>query len=324
MEVINLNNQKHLAQPTFAEDVYMGLRQEPKAISPKYFYDDEGSRIFQDITKHEDYYLTRTEFLNFIKFGKDISNHIDDEMIDIVELGVGDGHKTKVLISEFVDAKKKVQFFPIDISAEAIAQVEKTFEDALVENITGVVSEYISGVKHLSSHTQNRKLVLFLGSNIGNFNEQERIDFLKSLKKSLNPGDFLLIGFDLKKDIEILTKAYNDSDKHTEKFNLNILKRMNRELGANFNLSDFEHCGFYNPRIGAMESYVLPKRTHDVHIKALNESFQFKAFEPLHLEYSFKFNREDIKNLSMKTGFEIVENFVDERDYFMNSLWRCV
>jgi uncharacterized SAM-dependent methyltransferase len=195
---------------------------------------------------------------------------------------------------------------------------------ATSENFTihGIVSKYFTGLTHLKNISGNKKLVLFLGSNIGNFNKQQSRDFLKELWMSLNTSDHVLIGFDLKKDSHILNKAYNDSAGLTRAFNLNLLSRINREFGANFDVSKFQHYGFYNPALGAMESYIVALEDQKIYIPALRKSFYFEKFEAMHLESSYKFSPSDINYLANHTGFHIEQHFSDERNYFMDALWQ--
>jgi uncharacterized SAM-dependent methyltransferase len=165
-------------------------------------------------------------------------------------------------------------------------------------------------------------VVLFLGSNIGNFNATESRVFLRSLWSSLNDGDFLLIGFDLKKEIDLLIRAYNDNQGVTADFNLNLLRRINRELGGDFQLEKFEHYSTYDVFSGAMESYLVSRRTQEVFIRALGKSFSFEAWEPIHTEVSHKYLPEGISTLAEETGFEIVDEMSDTRGWFIDALWK--
>jgi dimethylhistidine N-methyltransferase len=310
------------AKEQFAIDVLMGLSSKPKSLSAKYFYDDMGSDLFQKITQHEDYYLTRTEY-EIISKSKDlIPKFIAENEIDIIELGAGDGHKSQLVINGFLEQDKKVNFFPIDISAEAMKQLEKTIQPHANLSIHGVIAEYLDGLRFVRNKSRNKQLVLFLGSNIGNFDRVQNQGFLRRLWKNLNAEDYVLIGFDLKKAIKKLTAAYNDAAGITRKFNLNLLDRINNELGANFNSSQFDHFGSYNPILGAMESYLLPIAPQEVYIEEIQRSFSFKAYEPIHLEYSFKFLPSDIEQLAKQTGFEITKHFTDKNNYFIDSLWQ--
>ncbi len=165
---------------------------------------------------------------------------------------------------------------------------------------------------------------MFLGSNIGNFDSTSCQIFLKKIWNQLNHGDYFLIGFDLKKDLAVLMKAYNDSDKLTEKFNLNILNRINNSMQANFNIESFQHFGCYNPILGAMESFLISLKDQEVFIKKISQKFSFTRFEPIHLEYSFKYLESDIYNLANKTGYTVDSIYYDSKKYFANALWRVM
>jgi uncharacterized SAM-dependent methyltransferase len=191
-------------------------------------------------------------------------------------------------------------------------------------NIQGLVAEYFQALSWLSNNATEQNMVMFLGSNIGNFNRPTSMRFLRNLWHSLNNDDLLLIGFDLKKDLDVLYNAYNDSKGVTKEFNFNVLDRINKELGGNFDRKNFQHQGLYNIQTGAMESYLVSMIDHDVEIKSLGKSFSFKSWEPIHMEYSYKYLASDIEYLATNTGFEIVENFTDSKGYFIDSLWKVV
>ncbi len=324
MKITNLieKDQSNQHREELAADVLTGLSTHPKSISSKYFYDDIGSELFQKISQHEDYYLTKTEYSIFQYASTAIPQLIRESEIDIIELGAGDGHKSKLIIDGFLNKGCKVNFYPIDISEKAMHLLGQNM--AASENFTihGIVSDYFTGLTHLKNISGNKKLVLFLGSNIGNFNKQQSRDFLKKLWMSLNTSDHVLIGYDLKKDSCILNKAYNDSTGLTRAFNLNLLNRLNRELGANFDVSKFQHYGFYNPALGAMESYIVALDDQEVYISVLEKCFYFEKFEAMHLESSYKFSPSDINYLANHTGFYIEQHFFDERNYFMDALWQ--
>ncbi|ACA86722.1 L-histidine N(alpha)-methyltransferase [Shewanella woodyi] len=306
----------------FAIDVLTGLCAKPKKLSAKYFYDDAGSEIFQQITQHVDYYPTRTEFEILDAIKNDIPKVIGEEEIDIIELGAGDCHKSKLILDGFLNAGCKVNFYPIDISEQAMILLQDNIASHPNLTVHGVVAEYFDGLRLVRKKSSNKQLVLFLGSNIGNFDRVQNQGFLRRLWMSLNAGDFALLGFDLKKDVGVLTAAYNDSSELTKAFNLNLLTRINRELGGNFDIEKFQHFGVYSPILGAMESYVLATETQDVYISELKRSFHFEAFEPIHLEFSFKFLKSDIEYICQKSGFTPLEHFTDPKEYFMDSLWQ--
>lgn len=306
----------------FAIDVLTGFSSTPKRLSAKYFYDDRGSELFRAISRHEDYYLTRTEFEILRSNCRHLPKLIGESEIDIIELGAGDGHKSELIIDGFLDDGVKVNFYPIDISVKAMDMLAGTIRARSNLSIHGLVGDYFEGLRFLRERSAKKQLVLFLGSNIGNFDRIQNQGFLRRLWNSLHADDYALIGFDLKKDIGELTTAYSDSDNLTRDLNLNLLARINRELGGHFDLAGFQHYAVYNPVLGAMESYLLALRDQRVYVEALQREFAFTAFEPIHMEYSFKFLSTDIDFLSQQTGYSVVENFVDPEGRFVDSLWR--
>jgi dimethylhistidine N-methyltransferase len=308
----------------FAIDVLMGLCATPKSLASKYFYDDAGSEIFRKITQHHDYYPTRTEIEIIREVNTILPQVVNEKEIDIVELGAGDGHKSQLIIQGFLEAGHIVNYYPIDISRKAMDMLGRNIDRHENLNIHGVVAEYFEGLRLVRQKSTNKQLVLFLGSNIGNFDRVQNQGFLRKLWISMNASDYVLLGFDLKKDVGILTSAYNDSGGHTKDFNLNILRRINNELGGEFDINKFQHLGVYSPTLGAMESYIIATEGQDVFISALERSFHFEAYEPIHLEYSFKFLKSDIDFLSKKTGFDTVRHFTDSNEYFIDSLWKVV
>jgi len=330
MKIINLRKSLHSSAfiEPFAIDVLRGLSSNPKKLPSKYFYDNNGSDLFQKITRESDYYLTSKEYLILEKESTEITHiiqkngAIDKDKIDIIELGVGDGHKSKLIIESFLSTNTQVNYYPIDISEQAMILLKNNLSNSLLLSVQGIVADYFTGLTHIKSSSKNPKLVLFLGSNIGNFDPQQSLEFMCNLFHCLNDKDYVLVGFDQKKDVRVLNKAYNDSAGYTAEFNLNILTRMNEELGANFIRDNFQHYGFYNPNLGAMESHLISLLNQEVTISTLKRSFNFKKFEAIHLEYSYKFLPSDIEQLCSQTGFSLMRNFADEKAYFLNSLLR--
>lgn len=311
------------AQQEFCLDVLLGLSQTPKSLSSKYMYDIEGDKLFQQIMDLPEYYLTQCEFEIFQHNKDQIADIIGNDRFSIIELGAGDGQKTKILLEHFLKRGMDFRYIPIDISETAVQELVGGFDQYFMHlNIEGLVAEYFDGLKWLSNLNHEHNVVLFLGSNIGNFSCSEAKVFLYSLWNSLNDGDHLLIGFDLKKDIPLLMRAYNDSQGITAQFNLNLLRRINRELGGNFNLDQFQYYNNYNVHSGAMESYLMSCKEQVSYIEALNQSFFFKAWEPIHTEYSHKYLESDITFLAEEIGFEIIHQFYDTRRYFIDSLWQ--
>lgn len=310
----------------FEIEVLTGLSQTQKKLNSKYFYDDHGSDLFQQITKHQDYYPTNSEKEILSTYADEIVKKVVEEKIDLVELGVGDGHKTAFLIDSFIKHQKKLFYMPIDISEKVFEQMKelKTFSHKDQFKITGIVADYIDGIKIAKQNSKEKKLVLFLGSNIGNFDSVNSLFFLKKIWNQLDHGDYFLIGFDLKKDINKLMNAYNDSSGITKKFNLNILQRINRTLEADFNLKNFDHYGCYNPILGAMESFLISLVDQEVNVKKISQKFSFRKFEPIHLEYSFKYLESDISERAHKTGYDIEAVYYDHKKYFASALWKVV
>ncbi|UCG69396.1 MAG: L-histidine N(alpha)-methyltransferase [Thermoplasmata archaeon] len=309
----------------FAQDIQQGLSKESKTIPCKYFYDEEGVDLFCKITETEEYYLTNCEYEILQNHKKDILRTLGKKNFNLVELVAGDGSKTRVLINHFLESNVDVTYIPIDISEDAVKSLIKEFNDREIDvKIDGLVAEYFTCITWIAKHAKETNLVLFLGSNIGNFNESEAELFLHRLRNALNDGDCLLIGFDLKKEVNVLNKAYNDSKDVTAQFNLNLLRRINRELGGDFKPGNFKYYGSFNERSGAVESYLVSKKDQTVNIKSLNKSFKFKKGESIHTENSFKFTEADIFHLANRAGFEILSNYTDSKGYFVDSLWQVV
>ena len=308
---------------SFSMEVLNGLSEYPKRLSSKYFYDDEGSRLFQKIMHLDEYYLTQGEFEIFRTQKSSLLSLLVDEAFNIVELGAGDGAKTSVLIDYFLNQGLEFKYIPVDISEGAMRTLTQTMKDSYPGlKITGLVAEYFDGLKWLSGNNRRRNLVLLLGSNLGNFPKPQAKVFLRSLWNTLKDGDYVLIGFDLKKDIDLMLDAYNDPNGVTAAFNLNLLTRINRELGGTFNLGDFRFFATYNVFSGAIESYLVSLKKQTVLIKEIGQNFLFRAWEPIHTEYSYKYLSSDIVDLAESTGFTIVKQLFDSKKYFVDSVWQ--
>jgi dimethylhistidine N-methyltransferase len=307
----------------FANEVAAGLSRDPKSLPCKYLYDEEGSRIFKEIMELEEYYPTRCETEIIARHKGDIARLIGENEFNLVELGAGDGVKTKILIRCFLETGLRFRYVPIDISDWAvqglIGELKRDFRGLTVQ---GLVSDYFEGLRSLGELNRRTNLVLFLGSNIGNFTPSETRAFLSGLRASMNNGDFVLIGFDLKKDLSILLRAYDDSRGVTARFNMNILRRINKELGGDFDPGRFEYFTTYNPRSGAIESFLISRRQQTVNIRLCGQTFSFAEWEPIHTESSYKFVREDFARLVRENGFQPTASFCDSRGYFIDALWR--
>lgn len=310
---------------SFAKDILDGLSAKEKYLSSKYFYDKRGSRIFQDIMQMPEYYLTDCELEIFENNKQEIYEAFSEEdtSYELIELGAGDGLKTKVLLSHFLDQKVSFEFIPIDISEAAItnllAEIERELPGLKIE---GKVGDYFQLIEEINRYDLTKKIILFLGSNIGNFNEGETMSFLNTIKSVMHSRDMLFIGFDLKKDADIILKAYNDPHGHTAAFNLNLLQRINRELIANFELQNFRHHEEYDPQSGTAKSNLISLKKHDVEIQGINKTISFEKGEPIFMEISQKYDLDMIQDMADHAGFQIVTNFYDHNHFFANSLWR--
>ena len=309
----------------FANDTLKGLSASQKYLSSQYFYDTKGSRIFQDIMQMSEYYLTDCELEIFETKKQEIFEVFTnrDTSYNLIELGAGDGLKTKVLLSHFLDQQPSFEYTPIDISEEAVKNLVVDLERELPGiQVNGMVGDYFLLMEEINQYHFTKKILLFLGSNIGNFNERETLIFLNKLKSVMHSGDLLFIGFDLKKDPDIILNAYNDPHGHTAAFNLNLLQRINSELNANFILRNFRHREVYNPQSGTAKSKLISLTKQEVEIFDLNKTFLFEEGESIFMEMSQKYDMKMIADLAYKSGFEIVRNFHDRRQYFVNSLWK--
>lgn len=324
-ELVQPRSEEELRQD-FARDVLKSFSQKPRKISSRYFYDDEGSRLFQKITGLEEYYPTQAEREILEEHSISILNEIGkSEPVSIIELGAGDGHKTRVLLQKASEQGIPVSYYPIDISEKALQLLSEEHIKSLSEiQLYPLHAEYQSALDYIRNKIKGRKLVLFLGSNIGNFPPAEADHFLEDIWLSLGNGDFLLTGFDLAKDPAILLPAYSDSNGVTKDFNLNLLRRINSELGGNFDLQKFRHYATYNPHKSAMESFLISLENQEIRIDYLNRSFRFAENEPLQTECSYKYTSASIHDFADRNGFRQIKNFTDKNLYFADSLWEVI
>ena len=307
----------------FAEDILQGLSGTPKKLSSKYFYDEQGDKLFQQIMRMPEYYLTDCELEIFESRKEGILQAIGQDHFQLLELGAGDGMKTKVLLRHFLERGVDFQYQPIDISSNVLMELEESLRTELPAlKVKALPGDYFKVLHELRGHSGQPKVVLFLGANIGNYTLEQAQRFLRAVAAELNPGDLLLTGFDLKKDPGVILNAYNDPAGITAAFNLNLLRRINRELGATFKLQDFKHWETYNPITGETKSYLVSRKDQHVFIKALSRSFHFEAWEAIDVELSKKYSLSELETLAKKTGFAVRQHFFDKKKYFVDSLWR--
>jgi L-histidine Nalpha-methyltransferase len=310
---------------TFADDVRKGLTSSPKSLSSKYFYDDEGSRLFQEIMRLPEYYLTGCESEIFSTQTEAIFRAFANgsQAFDLIELGAGDGTKTAVLIDHFLREDAAITYSPIDISQEAVDILTARFTSRFPAlHINALNGDYFRILESLKNASGRRKILLFLGSNIGNFRRDEALAFFRSLRGVMNADDLLFVGFDLQKDPHVIVPAYDDAAGVTAAFNLNLLKRINRELGGDFQIENFTHYANYRPVEGSARSFLISREKQSVYIKALDRSFDFDQWEAVFMEISQKYSPRMISDLAAGSGFEISQNFLDSRSYYCDSLWR--
>ena len=313
-----------MLQSGFMADTMKGLSSSPKYLLSKYFYDDRGSGIFQDIMRMPEYYLTDCEQEILSNYKDKITAHFNTgtSPFNLIELGAGDGSKTKTILKYMISKSVKFNYQPIDISKLANQELEQSLKIELPElPVYPKTGDFFQFLQNRNGYAAIRKVILFLGSNIGNFSDKEIHLFFERLNGFTNPGDQLFIGFDQKKSPEIIKKAYDDPHGHTRKFNLNHLYRLNNELGADFNIDKFEQHTEYDPKTGEVKSYLVSTENQVVRFNSLEEEFEIKQWEPIFMELSRKFDLESIENLAEKYGFVVKQHFTDKRNFFMNSLW---
>ncbi|MCK9274101.1 MAG: L-histidine N(alpha)-methyltransferase [Syntrophales bacterium] len=312
----------------FALDVGLGLSRRPKALPCKYIYDSRGFELYQKITGLQEYYLTNCELEILERCKDDFCNTFGPFRFNLVELGAGDGEKTGILLDAFCRQGLDFRYIPIDISERAMRELIDSMDHGCRNlEIEGLIAEYFDGLHYLSRQLQDvriKNLLLFLGSTIGNFKSAEAESFVCNLWNLLNDGDYVLIGFDLKKDAGTMIRAYNDSQGVTSDFNRNLLYRINRELGGEFDPAAFDYFSTYNAASGAVESFLISRKSQNIYIRDLGHSFAFEPWEAIHTESSHKYSESEIGILAETFGFEIVYQGFDSEHFFVDSLWKVV
>jgi L-histidine Nalpha-methyltransferase len=301
--------------------VEKGLSADHKNLPSWLFYDAEGDRIFQRIMNLPAYYVTRCEFEILTRHKEDILTYFKPfkGTFDIVELGAGDGTKTEILLKHLYSEDVKFCYCPVDISPEILKQLSERLKKQYPEiQVEPISTDYFDALHHLDSHT--RKLVLFLGANIGNFSLDDSVGFLRKLKHELLPHDYALIGFDLKKDPRIIAEAYDDAEGVTKEFNLNVLRRLNEEAEARFEIDAFDHYALYDPQTGSAKSFLVSLKDQDVMIGQLKRSYHFAQWETIHTEISQKYDLLMVERTLNSAELEIVDLFFDEKHWFCDVL----
>ncbi len=306
----------------FAQDIIEGFSQTPKRLSSKYFYDEKGDKLFQDIMNMPEYYLTNSEYEILDTYKKQLSGLWGSQSFDLIELGAGDGYKTKLLLQQFLEDSLDFRYVPIDISQNALSLLESDLNINMPRlNVEGQQGDYFEVLSSFKQF-QRPKIVLFLGANIGNFSIKQAQAFFSRLAQNLNPQDQVFIGIDLKKAPQTILDAYNDPAGITSDFNLNLLDRINHTFEGNFNRDAFQHWETYNPITGEAKSYIISKIAQTIDLKCLGYQVKFKAWEAIHVEISKKYDLLEVDNLAQTAGFCVKRNFFDKQNYFVNSLWQ--
>lgn len=304
----------------FARDVKTGLTASPKFLPCRYFYDREGSRLFEEICQLPEYYLTRAE-------REILSEHAEETIarwshdVALVELGSGSATKTRVLIDALLRRQERLQYVPVDISRAALEESARALlEHYPTLSITAIAGEYHDGLERLQTSIGGAKLILWLGSSVGNFERGEAAEFLRRVRATMTADDRLLIGIDLRKDRTILERAYDDASGVTARFNLNLLARINRQLGGHFDLEAFRHRALYNEEVGRIEMYLVSARAQRVVIDRLNMTIAFAPEEAIHTENSYKYSLAEIDALAEAAGLRIEQQWFDAGHRFSVNL----
>jgi len=309
---------------SFAKDARAGLTASPKTLPAKYFYDELGSALFEAICLLPEYYLTRAEDEILKQHAGEIVKSVGGTF-DIVELGSGSALKTRHIIAAALANQPTLTYRPIDISTTALeASAESLSREFPALKVSGVAADYFEGLKRISRESDGRRLALFLGSNVGNFEPHVAIAVLRELRGVLAPGDALLLGADLRKDRSVLEAAYDDPLGVTASFNLNVLARINRELGGEFDLDQFDHLARYDEPNGRMEMHLVSRQAQTVRVNALELEVKFAEGETIHTESSYKYDKPTLRALAAGGGFDLVHTWTDSAKRFSSSLLRAV
>ena len=307
---------------SFADDVRRGLRVLPKRLPPKSFYDDLGSSLFEAITHLPEYYLTRAEAELLAAYAGDIIDTVGAPL-ELLELGSGSAMKTRHLIDAALERQTTLRYCPIDISSAALtSSAQALIEEYPKLSVEAFAGDYFELLEGEDLHSSARTLALFLGSNIGNFEPSEATALLQGLRRTLKAGDALLLGTDLKKAVERLELAYDDPAGVTAAFNKNLLGRINRELGGNFDLRAFEHDAHYDPVRGAVDMFLIATSAQNVRIRDLDMQVGFTEFESIHTESSYKYDPEQISRMAESAGYRLERCWFDAGfDYALSLLF---
>lgn len=316
--------QKTIFASAFEEDCFKGLTSSPKYLLSKYIYDNKGDKLFQDIMALPEYYLTRCEFNILETHAADISGIMASPLgFDLIELGAGDGKKTKLLLRELIRQERDFNYLPVDISENVLLELETSLRKEIPQlNIKIQQGTYFKTLEKLADYKSRKKVILMLGSNIGNLLNRDAVDFLSNISAAMSGDDMLFMGFDQKKHPQVILNAYNDPTGVTAAFNKNHLERINTELGGNFVTNEFLHWETYDPESGTAKSFLVSQREQEVFIEKLGLTVHFDKWETIHTEISQKYDDAIVQWLAEKSGLEITHFYTDEQEYFKNYIFR--
>ncbi|MBB6147049.1 dimethylhistidine N-methyltransferase [Silvibacterium bohemicum] len=306
-----------VARTPVGAEVYRGLTGLPKTLSPWLFYDERGSELFEAITELPEYYLTRTERAIFTTYADEILDAAADrKRVKMIELGAGTATKTGLLLEAAVRRQETVDYLAIDVSESALAAAQQRIESEIPGvNVISRIGDYTEGIEEIPAAGQ-RRMALYIGSSIGNFEPSDAVQVLRELRRRLVPGDKLLLGADRVKERSVLLRAYDDAAGVTAAFNQNVLTRINRELGANFNLRLFRHRARWNHEHSRIEMHLESLIAQHVAIPALDLEIKFGRGETIHTENSYKFTASSISSIVERAGFAMTRCWTDEHEWF--------
>jgi len=296
------------------QDARRGLMRRPRWMPPKYFYDERGSRLFDAICDTPEYYPTRTEDALLGAHAADIIAQVQPE--HIVEFGSGTARKTRHLFDACADGGRATAYWPFDVCEAMLLETgQQLVEEYRSLRVHALVGDYLDGLECLPGFP-GRCLFLFLGGTIGNFSEPQAERFLREVHAAMKPGDFLMLGADRVKPTEVLHAAYNDSAGLTARFNLNLLRVLNRELGADFRPGEFRHRAIFNSHASQIEMYLVSVREQSVRVPALAETLHFGGGEEILTEISRKFTRPRLESMLHGAGFRLARHLQPDNGYF--------
>jgi len=323
-DLITPENTPALSGERFHMEIMAGLSAHPKRLPSKYFYDETGDRLFQQIMRCPEYYLTRCELDIFQNKSAELIRAIagSEGSLDIIELGAGDGTKTIHLLQKLQKENRNLRYIPIDISGHILNVLENSIRSQMptldIRPLEGDYFDMLGKAKIMSGH---RKVLLFSGANIGNMTIADAKQFCIKLRHSLQKGDCAVIGFDLKKDPNMIRAAYDDQQGITRAFNLNLLARINRQLGGDFDLNAFTHYCNYDPETGTCKSYLISMSDQTVLFP--DAEVKFRQGEYIHTEISQKYTLQEISSMAVSSGFDSNTYVADSNGWFVSAVWKA-